>query len=145
MTTDALATDPSAAAATAATPATKIDERGATPAPRPLRLWPAVLMLALFWLFNLVNQMLSMSGGVRFVLRIAAIGLLLIAFSTWWLSRRALSWRERLLVPAVFLLGAVAALAIAHPSINAGSMLLVALPLIFTAGTLWLLLCQFKH
>jgi outer membrane protein assembly factor BamB len=114
----------------AATPASEL------PIPqRILRLWPAVAMLALFWLAIAAGWQLEMSPLARFLSRLALHGLLLIGFAGWWLSRRALSWRERLQAVLVFIAGSIALLLVADPSINGFTIFLGAMPIVFTAGT----------
>ena len=117
-------------ACAAAAPASEV------PPPRPaLRLWPAVVMLAIFWLAIVSGWQLEMSPLVRFLSRLALHALLLVGFAGWWLSRRALSWTERLQAVLVFIAGSVAVLLIADPSINGFTIFLGAMPIVFTAGT----------
>jgi outer membrane protein assembly factor BamB len=102
---------------------------------RVLRLWPAVVMLALFWLAIAAGWQLEMSPLARFLSRLGLHALLLVGFAGWWLSRRALSWRERLQAVLVFIAGSVALLLVADPSINGFTIFLGAMPIVFTAGT----------
>ena len=115
---------------------------GATPASRPLRLWPAVVMLALFWVFDLANGSFEMTMFARFMTRLAAHGLLSLGFLIWWLSSRGLSWRDRLLPLAVFLVGSIVVLRLCDPSIGVWAIFLTALPWVLTASTAWLLLSK---
>lgn len=108
------------------------------------RLWPAVVMLALFWAAYFVCEGLSMSGGVRFVTRLATHAMLFLGFSIWWLSRRQLSRHERWLAIGVFVVGSIAMLQIADPSINFMAVLLAVLPWVLTVGTAWLVFCKVR-
>ncbi len=111
----------------------------ATPESRPLRLWPAVVMLALFWAFYLANGSFEMTMFARFMSRLAAHGLLLLGFLVWWLFiSRGVSWGDRLLAVAVFVVGSIAVLSVADPTITIFSIFMAALPWVLTAGVLWL-------
>jgi outer membrane protein assembly factor BamB len=64
---------------------------------------------------------------------------LLLGFFVWWLFlTRGLSWGDRLLTVAVFVVGSVAVLNVADPSITVWAILLTALPWVLTAGVIWL-------
>jgi len=125
-------------------PATPAGGDGATPASRPLRLLPSVVMLALFWAFYLANGSIEMTMFARFMSRLAAHGLLFLGFLVWWLSSRGLSWRDRLLPLAVFIAGSAMVLWVSDPSINAWTIFLEASPWVLTASTAWLLLSKNK-
>ncbi|MGE3243015.1 MAG: PQQ-binding-like beta-propeller repeat protein [Pirellulales bacterium] len=107
------------------------------------RLWPAVLMLTLFWAAYFVCEGLSMTGGMRFVSRLAMHVLLLLGCSIWWLSRRQLSRRERWYAVAVFVIGSVAMLKLADQTIGVMAILLAVLPWVLTVGMVWLAICKF--
>lgn len=100
---------------------------------RELRLWPAVVLLALFWVFFVANRALELDMGTRFFSRLIAHGLLLLAFFGWWLSRGAVTWRDRLLALAVFIGGGVALLSVSDASISVFTILLTLLPWLFMA------------
>jgi outer membrane protein assembly factor BamB len=109
------------------------------PVGRALRLWPAVVILALFWLTMLAVWQFELTHLARFISRLALHGTLLLAFFGWWLSRRTLSWGERLLAVAVFIGGSIAVPAVADPTISGFTIFLGAMPIAFTAWTIALL------
>ena len=47
---------------------------------RPPRLWPAVVLLALYWGFLIITRRLELTTFVRFALWIVSSGLFIIAF-----------------------------------------------------------------
>ncbi len=106
-------------------PAAPVDNQSAAPPSRPLRLWPAVAMLVPFWAYEFANQLLEMDMGSRFLSRLATHALLLLGFLVWGLFfSRGLSWRDRLLPLAVFLVASAAVLAIADRTVNGFSIFL---------------------
>lgn len=107
------------------------------------RLWPLVAIMLVYWALHFVLESMSLQGGHRFVSRMVLHLFLLSACAFWWLSRRQFSQLERLLATAVFVAAAIGMLLVADPTIGIMAILLGALPWVFTAGTLWLLVCKF--
>jgi outer membrane protein assembly factor BamB len=124
MTTD----KPLASNATATVPA----------ASRSVRIWPAVLMVALFWVFWVAHYVIPMDAGTRFLSRMAANALLLLGFLIWWLSRSSIRWSDRLLAVGLWIVGTVVAVKLADKSLgDLFSMTLSSSVLVMTAWTLW--------
>ena len=69
-------------------------------------------MLVLFWTVYVAVGSIEMSMFARFMSRLAAHGLLLLGILVWWLSRRGVSWGDRLLALAVFVVGSAAMLSV---------------------------------
>jgi outer membrane protein assembly factor BamB len=110
--------------------------------PALLRVWFPIVLLAAYWAFVYVNQNYEFSSAGRFLSRMGALLLLFLAFTIWWLSRRVLSWRDRVLaVVAVFAISALALFA-ADKSLNAFGYFLSATPFIITAWVGWLLIAR---
>jgi outer membrane protein assembly factor BamB len=121
-----------------------------------LRLWPAIMLLVLFWAFLYYNLRGDMPMGTRFISRMIAYAILLLGFTGWWLTRSAISWRDRLLaIGAVLAIMFVAdcfadkSLSFADSTLTTGekvakvfSIVLLSLPWVFTVGTLWLLVSR---
>jgi outer membrane protein assembly factor BamB len=103
-----------------------------------LRLWPAIMLLVLFWAFLYVNLHADMPMSTRFISRMIAYAVVLLGFTGWWLSRSAVSWRNRFASIALVILLLIAADLVADKSVNMFAIVLLALPWVFTAGTLWL-------
>lgn len=114
----------------------------ATSQPR-LRVWPAVVMVLAYWAVLIVTYAMGMSNFERFISRFAAIVVFFLAFSVWWLTRRAVSWRNRWLAVAVVLLAAAATLIVADESMDAFGLFMSAFPFVATVGTIWLLIGKF--
>ena len=66
-----------------------------------LRVWPAVVAVLIFWAFLFATRLFEMSMFARFMSRLGAYAVLLLFSLGWWLSRRSVSWRDRLLAMAV--------------------------------------------
>jgi outer membrane protein assembly factor BamB len=107
-------------------------------ASRPVRVWPAVAMVILFWVFWVAHYMISMDAGTRFLSRMAVNGLLLLGFLIWWLSRRSIRWRDRLLAVAIWIAGTYAAVMLADKTLGSlFAMFLSTASLAITAWTIW--------
>lgn len=114
----------------------------ATPAaPRRLRLWPGVVILALMWAGTLVPQYLDINPFYQFQAKFLApmIGLVLVLL--WWLFASRLRWTDRLLVPAAFAGAAVGAYLCLHPTFKM-ALTLYGLPAAVTAWVGWLVVAQ---
>jgi outer membrane protein assembly factor BamB len=103
-----------------------------------LRVWPAVLTLAIFWaaLFAIGNANFSTSD--RFRARLIAFGVFLLGFLAWWFTRRALSWRDRLLAPIVVIVAGGLGFLVADDSMIGLVYGVSAFPFVFTAWIAWL-------
>jgi outer membrane protein assembly factor BamB len=109
----------------------------------PLRVWPAVMMVVLFWVFWVAHYMISMDAGTRFLSRMAVNALLLLGFLIWWLSRSSISWRDRLLAVGLWIAGTLAAEKLADKSLaDPFSMVLATSSLVVTTWTIWVWLSR---
>jgi outer membrane protein assembly factor BamB len=116
-------------------------ESKAMPASR-LRVWPAVVMLAIFWAFLYANHTFEMTMFGRFLSRMAGYGVLLVAFLGWWLSRSAVRWRDRLLAIVVVAVIYVIACWLSDKSMDPFAIFMSAFPIVFTVWTAWLLVSR---
>jgi outer membrane protein assembly factor BamB len=96
------------------------------------------MIVLAFWASLYANHNLEFSMFGRFMSRLIAYGAVLLAFGGWWLSRSAVSWRDRLaaIVIAVFI--AVASTFLVDRSINGFGYFLSAFPWVVTAWVAWL-------
>ena len=78
-----------------------VEPSGSRAAPPQLRVWPVVVLLAAFWAALYVIGMANLSTSARFQARLIAYGAFSLLFLAWWFSRRALTWRDRLVAPVV--------------------------------------------
>jgi outer membrane protein assembly factor BamB len=111
------------------------------PAPRP-RVWPAVVLVGVFWAFSLACRWTDMVLFVRFLSELISCALLILLFTVWWLLSRRFSLVDRLLGLAAAVAGGVGAVRLADPTLPVITLLLVAVPWVFTAWTAWLLLAR---
>ncbi len=113
----------------------------ASPA-RKLRLWPAVLLVIVFWVFHFGSDYVEMSMGNRFMIRFSFYGIVVLSFLVWWLAFSRAKWQDRLLALAAFIVGAMVAGLLADKK-TLGSMgpfgaLLSGFPFALTLWTAWL-------
>lgn len=114
--------------------------RSTAPASRDTPVWalPAV-MVGLFWVYFIVSGQIEMPMFVRFLTRMGAILLVLLALTVWWLTRRRVSRVERWSVAGALVVAAVASVLVADKSM--GPMpIFDGMPWVLTACTAWLLL-----
>ena len=112
----------------------------ATAGPRP-RLWPAVLILAGLWAARLLAERLwqgepAYMYAVFYGPMVAGVLVML-----WWLFASRVPWRDRLLILLVAFAGAAVIVFtdVTAPQVGGFKLVLYALPIALTAGTLWLL------
>jgi outer membrane protein assembly factor BamB len=108
------------------------------PVPASLRVWPAIVVLALFWMFQYANRTLELSMFARFMSQLVVYGIVLLWFLVWWLTRRAIRWRERLLAMGMVLLAGVGTWLVADPSFKAFGIFMSTFPFVVTAWIAWL-------
>lgn len=105
---------------------------------RVLRLWPAMILLVVFWVFLYVNLTADMSMLARFMSRLAAYAVLLFGFLGWWLTRKSIRWRDRLWALAFVIIAGAATTMLTDKSLNAFGLFMAAFPFVFTAWIIWL-------
>jgi outer membrane protein assembly factor BamB len=110
--------------------------RAPAPARRP-RVWPAVLLVGLYWAYVFVSERIELPTFTRFLSQMAALLVVGLGFIIWWLASRGLRFSQRLMVLGVAILGGVAAVLLAHHSLGPIT-LLKGIPWMFTAWALWL-------
>jgi outer membrane protein assembly factor BamB len=104
---------------------------------RPIRFWPVALILVVFWVFLAVNYNVEMDMSTRFLTRMIALVGLLIAFLTWWLTRRQINLTDRLLAVALWIGGTVIASLISDPTLDLFALVLSTMPIVVTAWAGW--------
>ena len=100
-----------------------------------LRLWPAVVLVLAFWAFLYANHAMELSASTRFVSRMIAFLIALLAFFGWWLSRSKISWRDRLLAFVVLIVCGAIVLPFADKTINWFAILLTSFPYVMAVWT----------
>ena len=109
-------------------------------ASRPrIRFWPILAVLAAFWAFRFGAEWIEMTMFGRFVTRMGAHALLLIAFLVWWLTARGVSRRDRWLGMLAFAVTGTIAAVLADKTVG-GFLIVFGLPFVVTVWVGWLLL-----
>lgn len=108
--------------------------------------WPMPVFVgvigALYWLYALVSGYVEMPGMIRFMSRVLTLFVFLVAFLSWWLSRRQISRRDRLAGLLALLGFAVVAELLRDHSLDPISVVMIALPIVLTAWFFWVLLTR---
>ncbi len=112
------------------------------PAPAKLRVWPAVVILVLFWAALFANLSSTLAMFEHFMYQLAAYGVALVAFLGWWLTRRAVSWRDRIGAIVAMLLFGLVTWIVADKSFSAFGIFMSALPLVLTGWVIWLIVAR---
>ena len=105
------------------------------------RIWPAVVLVGLYWGYNLVLRWVEAEMFLVFMTMLAAVGLLTLLFTIWWLTNRRISRADRW---ACFGVAVVCGVVSEFLSSKVGVMawLLMSLPCVVTIWTGWLLLAR---
>ena len=123
--------------ATAVEPAAVV----ATAEPR-LRLWPAVLIVALQWGVSTLAQTFAAGTMLQFMAMFMGPMIGAALFAGWWLFASRLPWKDRWRGLAAAVATGVTARLVADPSIGGMPMIVFALPMITLACAVWLFLTQ---
>jgi outer membrane protein assembly factor BamB len=115
-----------------------MNSSAATSAVRRLRLWPAVVIIALQWLVVTIVSWLAPATMAQFMTMFLAplVGVGLLA--VWWLFFSRLRWVDRVLGLLVFAGAGAVAFAYFHYSLGMFGLFLYALPTVATAWVVWL-------
>ncbi|HEY7191493.1 MAG TPA: PQQ-binding-like beta-propeller repeat protein [Vicinamibacterales bacterium] len=88
----------------------------AIPTRRPLRLWPAIAIVALVWLTRVAAPIVGLSPWTEFMLRVLGGFAGAVAVLIWWLGFSRASWVERVGVVGVTAAVLAATLTLGDPS-----------------------------
>jgi outer membrane protein assembly factor BamB len=107
-------------------------------ASRPLRVWLGALVVAILWIHFLIGLLMDVQSFVWFLSTMATYALMLLVYLGWWLSRRALTWTERLVAlvaaPAIGIMVGWASKSTIHPPMF---LVLLGLPFVLGAWLMW--------
>jgi outer membrane protein assembly factor BamB len=121
----------------------KVSE-SSTPPPaapsKPMRLWPAVVLIVAFWAVRALPQFVDMTISSQFFTSFIPALLLCLLFSIWWLTGRGIRVADRFIGFAVLVGGCWLAVRLSDPSIGLFTVLIYAVPIGFTLWTAWLVL-----
>src|SRR5262249_55612361 len=99
-------------------------------APQP-RTWPAVVLVGLFWSYDLVLRWLEAAMFTRFMSLLAAVALMTILFTVWWLTNRRIARADRWACLGVAVIGGVIS-ALLSNKVGMMAWLLSSLPWVIT-------------
>jgi outer membrane protein assembly factor BamB len=106
------------------------------------RVWPAVVLVGLYWSSYLVLAWFEIRTFAGFLSRIACFLVLTLSFSAWWLfnrrDRRGYRWQ----MFGVLVGGGVVAALLSYNTLGPVAWLMLSLPCVFTAWAAWLLVAR---
>ncbi len=114
----------------------------AAQSPRVLRVWPAVVIAAAYWLAMLVITKLDLPIFAGFFSSVGASVLTGLLFSIWFLTRSAIPGTDRLLAILVVVAGAMLVGFGSDKSVGFQGLLFIGPPLLVTACAIWLLIAR---
>src|SRR5271166_2628952 len=107
---------------------------------RPARVWPAVVLIALYWAVRVVTNAMDMTISAHFITSVLVPGVIVLLFLVWWLTCLRIPFVERFGGLVALAAGTYLAAKASHPSIGGFALLFYALPLGLTLWTVWLAL-----
>jgi outer membrane protein assembly factor BamB len=111
-------------------------------APARPRVWPAILIIALFWTARQLLANIDMPIFQRFMGTLAATAVLMLAFLLWWTIDRRGRRGQRLVPVLAWLVGGILAGVLSFKSLGPMPLILTAMPWVFTAWTLWIVVAR---
>jgi len=110
-------------------------------APRP-RVWPALVLIGLYWTAYGTVRWMELATFVRFLFCMASCAVLALAFLVWWFLNRRIRLRERLAVFAAAVLGGVVAAPLCQETLGLWMLIFVVPPYVLTSWTIGLFLTR---
>lgn len=101
--------------------------------PRPRRLWPGYLLIAIYWSVVLGIGRLDLPITTSFITTAGVGALVVLLFTIWWLTNGTIRGRDRLAIFAALVVGAVAASAASQKTLGTPGVLMFGLPAAYTA------------
>jgi outer membrane protein assembly factor BamB len=109
---------------------------------KSLLLWPAVVILALYWAGHFVVGRLDTFYFVGFLFSLGSSALLAILFTAWWWTNRRVSLRGRLYGFLLMVGLGLIVEPLYHHSIGWWGVLMSGLPIALTAWVLWMIVAR---
>ncbi len=113
-----------------------------SPTARPVRVWPGVVLVALFWSVFFGVRVLDAPISTGFMSIMGAASLMTLLYLGWWLCNGTVRLAERVFDVGVLIVGLLIAGWFCHPSLGPIGLVFLGLPLAFSAWTLWLLVAR---
>ena len=105
---------------------------------RPVEVWPAVVLVALYWIVYAIPPLLEAPIFASFLTSVVDTLVLTLGFVIWWLISKKITRPERWWGLAVLVGGALAAIAVSQKTLGTVGVLIFGLPTAFTVWALWL-------
>ena len=116
----------------------------AAPALSPPRVWPAVALVAVYWIIHAFlrgTELGTSLGFTSFLLLMADMGVLVLLFLAWWLAWSRVRWKERLWVLGALVVISLATVLLSHKTAG-GLLMFYGLPFALTVWALGILALQ---
>jgi outer membrane protein assembly factor BamB len=110
--------------------------------PAAPRVWPAVILVSLFWTSYLVFREIEISRFAGFLIRVATSLVIILLFSAWWLLNRRVGRAYRWQVFGVAVGGGVVAALLSNNSLGPIAWLMLSVPCVLTTWVVWLLISR---
>jgi outer membrane protein assembly factor BamB len=120
------------------------DEPRPTPArlTKPPRVWPAVVLVGLYWAYAFGSRSVELTTGVRFFALLGMVAFLTLLFAVWWLTNRRLRGTERLVGLGVAVAGGSVTGGLTQQTLGGFGCFLFATPWVLTAWAAWVLVAR---
>jgi outer membrane protein assembly factor BamB len=138
--------DPARSATASQRASSKDAEGNLSRTARSIRLWPAILIVAVFWVFHFSADYFEMTMFMRFISRFGMYGIVILSFLVWWMGFSRVPWKERWLGLGALIIGAIGAGLLADKK-SLGTMgpagaFMAGFPFALTGWTMWLAICK---
>jgi outer membrane protein assembly factor BamB len=120
------------------------DASPVAPAPRPLRIWPAVALTLAYWISQVITDQLEMPMFSRFMSGVVTKGLFLLTFLILWFTNGTVRGRLRLLGLPLLLGGVALGIALSDKSFQAFGFIMATVPIALTTWTIWMVAGRFR-
>jgi outer membrane protein assembly factor BamB len=105
-----------------------------------MRLWPGVVLIAVFWAVFVTNRLIDTTISAHFFTSVIGPGIVFLLFLIWWQTNRGIRLADRLVGLGAVVAGSWLAARWSDPSIGIFTVLMFAMPVGLTVWIAWLLL-----
>jgi outer membrane protein assembly factor BamB len=117
------------------------EQPAASPSPA-LRVWPAVVIIAAFWLGDVALMQADIVISQAFMSRVGWWLLCSLVLVIYWLTRRQIRWSERLSAVAAAATGAGVCASVSPETLGTMNAIFFGFPLVWTAWVAWMLFAR---